>query len=69
MSQINARSFVSSQKITFPANVPVRTHLLAALDKVMARREATIRPFAGNCPEHLYSIDENKLAAARLSNA
>ena len=66
MSHINARSFNSSEQITFPMNVPVRTNLLAALDKVMARRDATIRPFVANCPEHLYSIDIDKLSAARL---
>lgn len=68
MSHINARSFISSEQITFPTNVPVRRNLLAALDKVMARRSATIRPFVANCPEHLYSIDDDKLAEARMTN-
>ncbi|MCF6302794.1 MAG: hypothetical protein L3J13_06285 [Devosiaceae bacterium] len=68
MSNINARSFISSHPITFPKNAPVRTNLLAALDNIMARRKATIQLFAANCPEHLYCIDEDKLAAARLLN-
>ncbi|VAW22749.1 hypothetical protein MNBD_ALPHA11-1096 [hydrothermal vent metagenome] len=71
MAYVDAKSFSSSRAVKAPPlmkalNICPRTALLGELDARMAALATVPQRALNNCPEHLYSIDEDKLAAARL---
>ena len=61
----SAKTFTAAHPVSFPTNLPARTGLLAELDRKMARVSKAIAKARPNCPEHLYSIDTDKMDAAR----
>lgn len=65
MSIQSAISMLNARPVSFPSNVPVRTGLLAELDRKMENASKVSAKAHTNCPEHLYSIDADKMDAAR----
>ncbi len=73
MAYVDAKSFSHSLEIQTPTlmkalNICPRTALLGELDNRMAAHIKSTRTALSNCPEHLFSIDEDRLAAARMAN-
>ena len=75
MSVQDHNSFTRSPALPLLSIEAIRLSLLAEMDRRMAA-QVTGRPHGAgfyrarpNCPEHLYSIDREKMEAARLLNA
>ncbi len=65
MSIQSAIFTLNARPVSFPSNVPVRAGLLAELDRKMAKASKINASAHANCPEHLYSIDADKMEMAR----
>jgi len=73
MAYVDVKSFSPSHKTKAPSllkalNICPRTALLGELDSRMAALALVPQRVLRNCPEHLFSIDTDKLSVARLAN-
>jgi len=66
MAYVDLKSFSPALAIPFLLNIDARTALLNELDNRMAKQLRAKPVATANCPEHLFSIDEDKLALVRL---
>jgi len=68
MAYVDIKSFAEARAIPLSLNISARSSLLNELDFRMAAQFKRKSIAMANCPEHLYSTDDDKLAAARLAN-
>ncbi len=74
MSLQDHNSFTHSSALPLLSIEAIRLSLLAEMDQRMAAQVVTspvadpVHKARSNCPEHLYSIDREKMEAARFLN-